>query len=169
MVPTNVKSERVPRSHQPRTRTQVSIVTCYKMQDKMYPNISVSGNIQQWFLRRIRVRWERNSKAREPWQLYSWIPFTRMVATSESFQMLLQTNMPTFGIFFGSLMVEKHFGERQLRQDDPPIQNIFRWFFSTVSSEKFTVLSFGFEIILIDNSPQSNNSNQMNLIDYNDL
>ncbi len=33
----------------------------------------------------------------------------------------------------------------------------------------FTVLSFAFEIILINNSPQSNNSNQTNLIDYNDL
>ncbi len=91
-----------------------------------------------------------------------WPHLSRVICCS-------QKNIPAFGIFSGSLMVGKHFGERQLRHNDPPIQNIFSLIFSTVSSGKFTVLSFGFEIILIDNSPQSNNSNQMNLIDYNDL
>jgi hypothetical protein len=56
----NPKPGRVPRSHE--TRTRGSRVTCYKMEDKIYPHISVSENVQQWFVRRIRVPWEQNSK-----------------------------------------------------------------------------------------------------------
>jgi hypothetical protein len=42
--------------------TRWLIMTCYNMEDKIYPHISVSENVQKSFLRRIRVPWEQKSK-----------------------------------------------------------------------------------------------------------
>jgi len=134
----------------------------------------------------------RTLKARKPWHLYSCIFFNRIVTTSKSFQMLLPRNIPAFGIFYGSLMLEK------IRRTTSP-----RWpshseycFASFSHCLKKTSYRYWFHIclnfllvftlyllytydiystifcfwdLLINNSPQLNNSNQTNSIDYNDL
>jgi len=133
----NPKPGWVPRSH--KTRTRGPIVTSYKMEDKIYPQIWRSKNEQQWFVSRIRVPWEQNSKGTRtltPLLLNIFYADCEHIWVVSS---VAPEKYTAFGIFSGSLMLEK-LEERQLRHDGFPIRNIVLLIFPLFKENQLLIL-----------------------------